>query len=86
VAGVKGVANSITIEPPISIGDLHTRIEAAFRHAAEADAHGINIDAKDGTVVLSGTVHSSNEREAAERAALTTPGVNRVDDRLIVAP
>jgi osmotically-inducible protein OsmY len=86
VAGVKGVANSVTIEPQISIGDLHARIEEAFRRAAEADAHGVKVEARDGTVVLSGTVHSHNEREAAERAAATAPGVNRVDDRLIVAP
>jgi osmotically-inducible protein OsmY len=86
IKGVKGVANSIAIERQVNVGDLQTRIEAAFRHAAEADAHGIRIEAKDGTVVLSGTVHSASEREAAERAALTAPGVSRVDDRLIVAP
>ena len=86
VHGVKGVANSIAIEPQVSIGDLQSRIEAALRHAAEADAHGIRIEARDGTVVLSGIVHSASEREAAERAALTAPGVSRVDDRLIVAP
>jgi osmotically-inducible protein OsmY len=86
VGGVKGVANSITLEPQISVGDLQARIEAALRHAAEADAHGIRIEARDGTVVLSGIVHSASEREAAERAALTAPGVSRVDDRLIVTP
>lgn len=86
VNGVKGVANWITIEPQASIGDLQSRIEAALRHAAETDAHGIRIEASNGTVVLSGTVHSASERETAERAALTAPGVSRVDDRLIVAP
>jgi osmotically-inducible protein OsmY len=86
VNGVKGVANSIAIEAQASIGDLQSRIEAALRHAAEEDAHGIRIEARNGTVVLSGTVHSTSEREAAERAALTAPGVSRVDDRLVVAP
>ena len=86
VAGVKGVSNSIVIESHISIPDLHARIEAALRQAAEIDAHGIAVQAHAGTVVLSGVVHSANERDAAERAALATPGVNRVDDRLIVAP
>ena len=86
VAGVKGVSNSIVIESQISIPDLHARIEAALRQAAEIDAHGIAVQAHAGTVVLSGVVHSANERDAAERAALATPGVNRVDDRLIVAP
>jgi osmotically-inducible protein OsmY len=86
VHGVRGVANSIAIEPHVSIGDLQSRIEDALRHAAEADAHGIRIEARNGTVVLSGTVHSVSEREAAERAALTAPGVSRVDDRLVVEP
>jgi osmotically-inducible protein OsmY len=86
VHGVKGIANSITLEPQISVGDLQARIEAALRQAAETDALGISIEARDGTVVLSGTVRSASEREAAERAARSAPGVNRVDDRLRVAP
>lgn len=86
VTGVKGVANSIILEQELNISDLQVRIEAALRHAAEADAHGITIEAREGTVVLSGTVHSKSEREAAERAARTAPGVSRVDDRLVVAP
>jgi osmotically-inducible protein OsmY len=57
-----------------------------LRQAAETDALGISIEARDGTVVLSGTVRSASEREAAERAARSAPGVNRVDDRLRVAP
>ena len=86
VAGVKGVANSIVVEAQIIVRDLQTRIEAALRQAAERDAQGIAVEAHDGIVVLSGTVHSAGERDAAERAALSAPGVSRVDDRLIVAP
>jgi osmotically-inducible protein OsmY len=86
VAGVKGVSNSIVVESPINVRDLHTRIEAALRHAAEVDAHGITVEAHAGTVVLSGIVHSATERDAAERAARAAPGVSRVEDRLIVAP
>ena len=57
--GVKSPANSIAIERQVNVSDLQARIEAAFRHAAEADAHGIRIEAReDGTVVLSGTVRT----------------------------
>jgi osmotically-inducible protein OsmY len=84
VTGVKGIANSILIEQ-VKIDDLQARIEEAFRHAAEADARAVRIEAHQGTVVLSGTVHSYAERQAAEDAALTAPGVSRVDDRLHVA-
>lgn len=86
VPGVKGVSNSIGVEPQISVGALRTRIEAALRLAAELDAHRITVEAHGGTVVLSGVVHSVSERDAAEQAVLATPGVNRVDDQLIVAP
>lgn len=86
IEGVKGVANSIAVQPQISVGDLRTRIEDALRRAAEHDAHEIKVEAHDGTVVLTGTVHSRSEREAAEQAALTAPGVSQVDDRLVVAP
>jgi osmotically-inducible protein OsmY len=85
VRGVKGVANSIVIEQ-VSVGDLQARIEAAFREAADADAHAVKIESHNGTVVLSGTVHSNFERRAAEQAALAAPGVSRVDDRLTIVP
>lgn len=86
VTGVKGVANSIVVECPLSVPELHARIEAALRQSAEVDAHAITIDARGGTVVLSGVVHSASERDAAERAMLGAPGVTYVDDRLTVAP
>jgi osmotically-inducible protein OsmY len=86
VPGVKGISNSIGVEPQISVGALRTRIEAALRMAAEIEAHGITVETHEGTVVLSGVVHSASEREAAERAALAHPGVSRVDDQLIVTP
>ena len=86
VLGVKGISNSIGVEPQLSVGALRTRIEAALRMAAEIEAHGITVETHEGTVVLSGVVHSASEREAAERAALAHPGVSRVDDQLIVTP
>ena len=86
VPGVKGISNSIGVEPQISVSALRTRIEAALRMEAEIEAHGITVETHEGTVVLSGVVHSASERAAAERAALAHPGVSRVDDRLIVTP
>ena len=85
-AVVNDLEVAIVVESQIMRRELRARIEAALRRAAEIDAHGIAVDAHAGTVVLSGVVHSASERDAAERAALATPGVNRVDDRLIVAP
>jgi osmotically-inducible protein OsmY len=84
--GVKGVNNSILVRPQATPGDVRAKIEQAFRRSAEVDAQRVRVDAKDGTVVLTGTVHSLVEREEAERAAWAAPGVTHVDDRLVVVP
>jgi osmotically-inducible protein OsmY len=86
VKGVRGVNNSVSVEPQVSVGELKGRIEEAFRRTAEIDAQRITVEAHDGTVVLKGTVHSNDERQAAEQAAWAAPGVTKVDDRLTVTP
>jgi Predicted periplasmic or secreted lipoprotein len=84
--GVKGVANSIIVKPEASPADVKTKIESAFKRSAEIDAQRVKVDARDGTVTLTGSVHSLVEREEAERAAWAAPGVTHVDDRLMVVP
>ncbi len=84
--GVKGVNNSIVVKPRVGADDVRHKIEDAFRRSAMLDAQRIKVEAQDGTVVLSGTVHTLVERDEAERAAWGAPGVTRVDDRLVVVP
>ena len=84
--GVKGVTNALGIRPRVTPGDVRDRIEAAFKRSAEVDARRINVNAADGKVILSGTVHTYAERREAERAAWAAPGVVHVDDRLAVVP
>lgn len=84
--GVKGVANSIVVRSPAAIGGIRQKIEAAFERSADIDAKRITIEAHDGTVTLMGTVHSLAERDAAEHAAWSAPGVVALNDRLVVAP
>jgi osmotically-inducible protein OsmY len=84
--GVKGVINSIVVEPRVKPTDVRERIEAAFRRSAEVDARRINVNASDGKVVLSGNVRSFAERQEAERAAWAAPGVTLVEDRLLIVP
>jgi osmotically-inducible protein OsmY len=86
LTGVKGVTNGIVIKARVKAADVQAQIEAAFRRSAEIDARRINIAAADGTVVLSGNVHSWAERQQAERAAWAAPGVVQVDDRLTIVP
>ena len=84
--GVKGVTNLISVKPPqTSSKDIKHRIEQAFERAADLDAEMISVEAKDGKVVLRGTVDSWAERERAELAAWAAPGVSRVENEILVA-
>jgi len=82
--GVKGVTNTIVVQPQVQTTDVRDKIEAAFKRSAEVDARRISVTAQDGKVTLSGNVHSWAERQEAERAAWAAPGVKQVDDRLAV--
>jgi len=89
LTGVKGVSNTIVLQAPVTptrSGDVTAKIEAAFRRSAQVDARRINVNARDGTVILSGSVRSWAERQEAERAAWAAPGVTQVNDRLAVVP
>ena len=84
--GVAGVTNSIGIKPRATSAGVKGKIEDAFRRHADLDARRIAVEALDGTVTLSGTVSSWSERDDAESAAWAAPGVNCVDDQLVVVP
>jgi osmotically-inducible protein OsmY len=84
--GVKGVSNTITVEPHVKPIEVRDKIEAAFKRSAEVDARRINVNASDGKVILSGNVRSYAERQEAERAAWAAPGVRQVEDRLAIVP
>jgi osmotically-inducible protein OsmY len=84
--GVKGVTNSIVVKPRAEPTDIKKKIEEAFRRNAEIDAGHIQVETHAGEVILKGTVRSWMERDEAERAAWSAPGVVRVEDRIVVSP
>jgi osmotically-inducible protein OsmY len=84
--GVSGVINSIKVKPKASPIEIKHKIEEAFKRSAEIDAASIIVEANEGEVVLKGSVHTWFERQEAERAAWSAPGVKKVDDRISIRP
>jgi osmotically-inducible protein OsmY len=87
LAGVKIVVNKITVKgaQPM-MEDIRRSIEQALERRAEREARRIRVDVRDGTVTLTGMVHSWAERKSVLAAARFTPGVQAVEDHLRTQP
>lgn len=84
--GVKGVINNIALKAftQSKAADVKAKIQDAFRRHAQLDADAIQVSVDDGTLILSGSVHSLRERNDAEAAAWAAPGVRKIDNRIRV--
>ena len=85
LTGVTGVINQIRLTLSLHTADVKDKIEAAFRRHAESEAAGIRVVVADGKVTLTGKVHTWAERQVAQRAAWSAPGVSEVEDRIVIA-
>ncbi len=84
LSGVRGVLNLLAVKPPASSADVKAKVLASLRRTAK-DADAITVRVEGDTVILDGTVDLWGEREVAERAAWSVPGVRAVEDRLTLA-
>jgi osmotically-inducible protein OsmY len=84
---VRGVVNKIAVTPakPVT-ADVRKAIEQALERRAEREAKRIHVDVRDGTVTLTGSVHSWAERKSVVAAARFTPGVRAVQDNMLTEP
>jgi osmotically-inducible protein OsmY len=86
LTGVVEVINQIRIAAPVHAVEVRDKIQKALQRSAELDAYGITVQTRGSKVVLTGKVRAWYERDIAERAAWSAPGVTAVEDHLTVEP
>lgn len=85
LTGVKGVSNLISVKPKKPrANEVSQKIKNALKRQAEVDADRILVESHDGRIVLKGTVRSFAEKEEAELAAWSAPGVTNVEDQIAI--
>lgn len=84
LSGVRGLCNIIKIEPHLTASNVRQKIINSLMRNAEVEAEGIRVVVDNDKVILEGKVRSWYERNLAERAAWSGPGVKDVEDRLLI--
>jgi osmotically-inducible protein OsmY len=86
VLGVTAVTNRITVKSRAVPAQVEKQIMNALSRHAALDARQIHVSTSGTTATLTGHVHSLDEVRVAKSAALSAPGISKVNDFLVVQP
>ncbi|MCU1337983.1 MAG: Transport-associated protein [Bryobacterales bacterium] len=84
--GVTGITNNIEVRPKVSPSQVQEAVVKALLRSAEVDARRISVDVEGTTVKLYGSVRSWAEKQEAEHAAWSAPGITAVENHIEVEP
>jgi osmotically-inducible protein OsmY len=83
--GVSWITNSLSIKPHANVFEVREKIRSALDRVAPFDADSIVVHADGGKITLTGEVESYYERDLADVAAWSVPGVTQVKDNIAIA-
>jgi osmotically-inducible protein OsmY len=78
LSGVVDVVNEIRVAAPVDAFEVKEKLEKVLQRSAEVEASRITVETDGGKVTLKGKVRAWYERDIAERAAWSAPGVTEV--------
>lgn len=86
LAGVRGVTNRIAVTSKLAVNpsEVKEKIASAFHRSATIDSSTVRVEVSGSKVKLSGKVRAWIERQEAEEAAWSSPGVVEVDNKIEV--
>ena len=82
LTAVLGVTNEIKIKPHVQAFEVREKIETALKRVAAFDAQHLSINIDGSKVTLGGKLNNWHERDLAETAAWSVPGVTSVQDKI----
>jgi len=86
LTGVRGISNNVTVKSTVHPADVKAKIQNALIRNAQIDASHITVDTVNGKATLAGHVRSWIEKEQAEAAAWSAPGISKVENRISISP